>query len=157
MDAEVEAFHLHLVTTTYGEALSSAGRAECLAKGLTTTRVIWREFRKVRMESETAYGLGDNVVIISQYLWGTLKAHRVMDDFLRVHLRQYTEMALHITLYLFEQRSSMVEVEALKNKVEFQSKTITQIDKNLKELRSTVDLLTGKATALGRNRMRAFK
>ena len=49
---EVEAFHIHLVTTTYGEALSSAGRAECWTVVLTVMRVIWREFRKVRVESE---------------------------------------------------------------------------------------------------------
>ena len=29
MSDEVEAFYFHLVTTTYGEVVSSAGRSEC--------------------------------------------------------------------------------------------------------------------------------
>ena len=32
------------------------------------------------VESETAYGLWDNVVIVGQYLWGTIQSHRVMDE-----------------------------------------------------------------------------
>ena len=68
MSSEVEDFHIYLVTTTYGEAVSSAGRAYCFILVLTMMRVIWRDLRKVRLESEMSYGRGDNVVIIFQYL-----------------------------------------------------------------------------------------
>ena len=64
MEADVEAFHLHLVATTYEEAVSSAGEAECWTVVLTVTRIIWRELQKVRVESETAYGLAENVVMV---------------------------------------------------------------------------------------------
>ena len=35
------------------------------------------------MELKKAYGSGDNVVMTGQYLWRTIKAHKVMDDLLR--------------------------------------------------------------------------
>ena len=68
MAAKVEYFYLHLVTTTYGEAVSSAGRAECWTVVLTMVRFIWRYLRKVRVESETTYGSAENVVMVGQYL-----------------------------------------------------------------------------------------
>ena len=45
MAAEVEYFHPHLVTTTYGEIAYPAGKAECCTVVLTMIRVIWRELR----------------------------------------------------------------------------------------------------------------
>ena len=60
------------------------------------------------------YGSVDNMVMVGQYLWGTLQEHRVMDDFLRDQFRQHLEVAPNITLYLFEHRDPRVEAEALK-------------------------------------------
>ena len=48
------------------------------------------------MDSETAYGLKDNVVMVGQYLWVTLLSHRVMDDFLRYQFQQHAEVVPHI-------------------------------------------------------------
>ena len=42
ISAEVEYFCVHLVTNTYGEALSSGGRAECCTVVLKMMRVAWR-------------------------------------------------------------------------------------------------------------------
>ena len=110
MADEVEVFHLHLVATTSGESVYSAGRSEFWTVVIITMRVIWRELSKVQVESETAYGSEDKVVMVGKHLWGTLKVHRVMDNFIRSQFRQYPEVALHITLYLFEQWGSRVEV-----------------------------------------------
>ena len=107
-------------------------------------RVIWRELLKVQVESETAYGLSDNVVLLGQYLWGTLQTHRVMDNFLRVQFRQHIEVAPHITFYLFEHWSPRVEVVVLNQKLEFQAKTIIQMEKTCKELRLIVYLMNDK-------------
>ena len=115
---------------------------------LTTTRVIWRELQKVRVESETAYGSAENMVMVGHYLWVTIQAHRVMDDLLRSQFRQHPEVAPHITLYLFKHRAPIVEVVALKQRVEFQDKTISQMDKTCKEVRLRVDLITDKANHL---------
>ena len=83
MVAELEAFCLHLVTSTSGEVLPSKGRAYYWTVVLTMIRVIWRELRKVRVKSETAYGSEENVVVVGQYFWGTLQAHIIMNNFLR--------------------------------------------------------------------------
>ena len=85
---------------------------------LTTSRVIWRYLRKVRVDSETTYGLGDNVVMAGHYLWGTLQAHRVMDDLLTAKLQQHLEVAPYITLYLFKHCSLRLEVAEINQKVE---------------------------------------
>ena len=124
MTAEIEAFNLHLVTTTYREVVSLAGRAECWTVVLTMMSFIWRELWKVRVESDTVNGSAYNVVMVGQYLWGTLQSHRIMDDFLRAQFQKHPEVASHITLYLFEHRSPIVEVVALKQKVKVQAKTM---------------------------------
>ena len=87
-------------------------------------RVIWIELRKVWVNSETAYGLKDNAVMVGRYIWGTLQTHRIMEYFLRYHLQQHPEVAPYINLYLFEHRALRVEVVALKKKVEVQDNMI---------------------------------
>ena len=89
MAAEVESFRLHLVTNSFREAVSSARIVELCTVVLTMMRFIWRELRKVQVESETAYGSAYNVVMVGRYLWCNLQAHRFMDDFLRDQFRQH--------------------------------------------------------------------
>ena len=55
--AEIEAFQLHLAIMTYGEGAGAAGKAERWTVVLTIVQVIWRELRKVRLDTETEYGL----------------------------------------------------------------------------------------------------
>ena len=47
---------MNLVTATYGDGLMAAGRAERWTVVLRTTRTIWREIRKVRVEVGMTYG-----------------------------------------------------------------------------------------------------
>ena len=61
----------------------------------TTMRVVWRELSKVRVESEMEYVSVDNLLMVYQYLWGTLQAHRVMNTFLKAQFRQHPELARH--------------------------------------------------------------
>ena len=55
-----------------------------------------------------------------------------MDDLLRTQFFQHLEVDLYITIYLFEHRSPWVEVLALKQRVEAQDKTMSQMDKTCK-------------------------
>lgn len=48
---EIEAFHLHFVTTTYGDAISGSRKYEFYLVVLNMVRVIWRELRKVRFQA----------------------------------------------------------------------------------------------------------
>ena len=106
-----------MVTTAYGEGEGAAGKAECWTIVLTMVQVIWRDLRKVRVEAEMAYGSENPTEMVGKYLWGTLQAHQVMEDFLRTQLHQHTEVAPHITLQLLEHRAPCVEVSALKERV----------------------------------------
>ena len=101
MESEIEDFHLHLVTIAYGDSVPSVVKEECWTLGLPMVRVLWRELRMVRMESEMPYGSNNQSVMVSQYLWGTLLAHRVMDEFLLSKLLQHPEVVPHINIYLF--------------------------------------------------------
>ena len=74
---------------------------ECWTVVLTIIMVILRELSKVLVESEKAYRPEDKVVMVGQYLCGTLQDHRGMDDFLHAQFRQQPKVAPHITLYLF--------------------------------------------------------
>ena len=79
--------------------------------------MILREIRKVRVEAETVYGSENPTEMVVQYLWGTLQAHWLMDDFLRTQLLQHPEVDPHITVYLFEHRAPWFEVSDLKKRV----------------------------------------
>ena len=146
--ADIEAIQMHLVTTTCREGDMAAGIEECCTVVLTMVRVIWRELRKVRVEAETSYGLETHAVKVGQYLWGTLQALRVMENFLRTQLRQHPEVSPQITMYMFEHRAPLVEVSALNQKIEAQTKTLSQTEKTCRKLWPRVDLLTEKENNL---------
>ena len=69
---------------------------------LTMVQVISRELRKVRLQAETEHGSDNLLGMVVHYLWVTLQAHRAVDDFLLTKICQHPEVALNITLYLFE-------------------------------------------------------
>ena len=45
--AKIEVFHIHIVTTIYGDSVSGSGRAWFYIVVLTMVMVIWRDLRKV--------------------------------------------------------------------------------------------------------------
>ena len=77
-----------------------------------------------------------------------------MEHFLRNQLRQHPEVSPHINMYMFEHKAPLVEVSELNQKVEAQTKTLSQTEKTCRELWPRFDSLTEKANNLGRNRMR---
>ena len=52
--------------------------------------------------------------MVGKYLWGTLQARRMMDEFLHSLFYQNHEVALHINLYLFEDMAPRVELVDLR-------------------------------------------
>ena len=91
---------MHMVTTTYGDGATEEGKAVCLAVVPTMVHVIWREIRKVGFEADTVYGSDTPLVMVGQYLWGTLQMQRVMDYLLWNQFIQHLEVDLHITIFL---------------------------------------------------------
>ena len=89
---EIEKLQMHLVNATYREDATAEGRADLWTMVLPMVRVIWMDLGKVRLEAETDYGSKTPAVIVGHYLWGTLQDHRVMDNFMRTHLRQHQEV-----------------------------------------------------------------
>ena len=105
---DIEAFQMHLVTTTYWDDEMAAVKIECWKVVLTMVHAIWREIRKVRVESETEYGSDNPSVMVGKYIWGNLQVHRVIDDLLRSQFFQHPEVAPHSTLYFFKHRATQV-------------------------------------------------
>ena len=65
--------------------------------------ILW-ELRTVRIVADTAYVSDTPEVMVSQYLWGDLQVHRVMDYFLWTQFFQQLELVPNIDLYLFLNR-----------------------------------------------------
>ena len=64
--AEIEVFHLHLITTTYRDAISGSGKSECWLVVLTMVRIICIELIKVRVKSENNFGEICHQVMVGQ-------------------------------------------------------------------------------------------
>ena len=101
--ADIEVFQLHLVTATYEEGAGAAEKLEFWTVVLTMIQVIRKDQRKVRVDADTAYGLDNPADMVGQYLWGTLKANEVMDDFLRTHSTRILRW-LHISRHTFSNK-----------------------------------------------------
>ena len=68
VELEIEAFHLHLVATTYGDAASGSSRTELWLAKITMVRVIWIDILKIHVLVETSYGLESPNSMVVKYL-----------------------------------------------------------------------------------------
>ena len=73
---------MHSVTATYGDNAISEDIAECWTVVITMVILIWNELIKLKVEVETAHVSDTSTLMMGQYLWGTLQAHRVVGYFL---------------------------------------------------------------------------
>jgi hypothetical protein len=101
--------------------------------------VFFRELRRVRVGAETAYTATDPHVRVGHYLWHTLQAHRIMDEFLETTFQAHPLVAPSIVMYLFEHRAPRSEFEALSALVTAQAKTLAEQSKEIKVLKANMD------------------
>lgn len=151
--AEVGAFYQYLLTTTYGTAPPPSGKTECWTVVVTMLRVVWRELRHVRAPAATAYGYAERNphLMVGQYLWCTLQAHRVMREFMEAGFRRHPKVSPGIVMYLFEHRAPKAELAALqtanaaqKRKLEEQARTIADLQKSMNRVQERVHKLEQK-------------
>ena len=69
--------------------------------------------------------------MLVEYLWGILQAHQVMEYFVWTQFRQHPEVSAHITLYLFEHRDQITEVQAVRQNMGAQSKLVAHLEKTV--------------------------
>jgi hypothetical protein len=143
LGAGVEAFNKYLLTTTYGRdssrVIPKAAQEECWTVVKNMIAVFFRELRRVRVGAETAYTATDPHVRVGHYLWHTLQAHRIMDEFLETTFQAHPLVAPNIVMYLFEHRAPRSEVEALSTLVTAQAKTLAEQSKEIKVLKANMD------------------
>ena len=71
---------------------------DCLTVDLTIIRVIVCNLRKVRVEVDMVYGSDALEFTVGKYLWGTLKANHVMNEFMNTQFRHHPEVSPHIRI-----------------------------------------------------------
>jgi hypothetical protein len=147
-----EAFYKYLMTTTYGrdpsKVIPKAAQEECWTVAKNMISVFFTELRRVRVGAETAYTSTDPHVRVGHYLWHTLQAHRIMDQFQKTTFQAHPLVAPSIVMYLFEHRAPRAEVESLQVLVATQTKTLAAQDKELKFLKSKMDTVLTQMTEL---------
>lgn len=141
-------FYRKLVMTTYGDAATDPQRKECWSVVKLMVRVFFRELRKVRIRAQTAYQSSDSTVRVGLYLWHTLQAHRVMNDFKTLKFFNHTLVAPSIVNHLFEHRAPKVQVDALELVIKAQNKTIAALEAGLKTVIKNTAQLQNKVNKL---------
>jgi hypothetical protein len=110
--------------------------------------VFFAELRRVRVGAETAYTSVDPHVRVGHYLWHTLQAHRIMDQFQKSTFQAHPLVAPSIVMYLFEHRAPRAEVETLQTLVAVQTKTLAEQSKEMKFLKAKMDTVLTQITEL---------
>ena len=125
----IEAFHLHLITTTYGDIVLVSVSMKCWRMVLNMVQVILRELWTVRAKYDITYGYDSPYVMVGKYLWVVLQDCCFMEEFLLDQFRQNLEVLPHINLYIFGHRKPRTEVQYLRKKLEVQSELVAQLKK----------------------------
>jgi hypothetical protein len=152
LGASVESFYKYLLTTTYGrdpsKTIPKAAQEECWTVAKNMIAVFFTELRRVRVGAETAYTSVDPHVRVGHYLWHTLQAHRIMEEFQESTFQAHPLVAPSIVMYLFEHRAPRAEVETLQTLVSTQTKTLAEQAKELKLLKAKMDALGTQVAAI---------
>lgn len=133
----IDGFFRMLVNTTYGDLPTKDQHQECWTVAKLMLWVFLRELPKVRVGVESAYTSADPHICIGTYLWHTLQAHRVMDEFRAANYHRHPTILPSIVNHLIKYRAPKVKMAALWAKLASQ-------EKDLRELSSSVDKLTTK-------------
>jgi hypothetical protein len=152
LGAGTESFYKYLLTTTYGrdpsKVIAKAAQEECWTVAKSMISVFFAELRRVRVGAETAYTSVDPHVRVGHYLWHTLQAHRIMDQFQKSTFQAHPLVAPSIVMYLFEHRAPRAEVETLQTLVAAQTKTLAEQSKEMKFLKAKMDTVLTQITEL---------
>ena len=64
LPSDIEFFYIHLVSTTYGDAVSGSRRSYLRMVLIMMVRVIFRESRKFKFKAEIAYSLSSLLFLL---------------------------------------------------------------------------------------------
>jgi hypothetical protein len=152
LGASVESFYKYLLTTTYGrdpsKTIPKSAQEECWTVAKNMIAVFLTEMRRVRVGAETAYTSVDPHVRVGHYLWHTLQAHRIMEEFQESTFQAHPLVAPSIVMYLFEHRAPRAEVETLQTLVSTQTKTLAEQAKELKILKAKMNAMGTQLAAI---------
>lgn len=81
---------------------------------------------------------------VGRYLWHTLQAHRVMDEFKSASFYWHKEVAPAIVGHLFKHRVSKAEVSGLCTRLAEAKKKLGAQGRQLSQVQSTLDKLQAK-------------
>ena len=99
-------------------------------------RGIFRELRRVRICAQEAEKLPDKATSCALFLWGSLQAHRVMDQFLIHSFEGHPVITPVINMHLFQYRVPISMHNSLKAKVLSMEKMLVDHRKELDRLKT---------------------
>ena len=106
-------------------------------------RGVFRELRRVRIVAQEAEKIPDKATSRSLFLWGSLQAHRIMDEFLIHSFKGHPVITPVINMHLFQHRVPISMHNSLKVKVMALEKIVLDHKKELDRLKTA----TSKKTA----------
>jgi len=128
----IDEFHMKLTI------VSCCSSEEAWLLVASCVRGVFRELRRVRICAQEAEKIPDRPTSCALFLWGSLQAHRVMDQFLIHSFEGHPVITPVINMHLFQHRVPMSMHSALKTKLLNMEKTIADHRKELDRLKTTV-------------------
>jgi len=127
----IDEFHLKLTIVS----CCSADEAWLLVA--SCVRGIFRELRRVRIVAQEAEKLPDKATSCALFLWGSLQAHRIMDEFIVHNFEGHPVITPVINMHLFQHRVPLSLHTSLKTKVLALEKTLNEHRKELDRLKTS--------------------
>ena len=122
------------ITNFYTElrTASSAGDAECWRLTSHAVRTVFRDLAEVRSVAKRLGGVLTPVQKASYYVWATLQAHRIMDEYLARDFKNHPSIAPMLNQHLFECRVPLTVFQSLQREH-------SQLKTQLAEVRAVAD------------------
>jgi len=126
----IDEFHLKLTI------VSCCSVDEAWLLVASCVRGIFRELRRVRIVAQEAEKLPDKATSCALFLWGSLQAHRIMDEFIVHSFEGHPVITPVINMHLFQHRVPLSLHTSLKTKVLVMEKTLHEHRKELDRLKT---------------------
>lgn len=116
----------------------AAAIKEAWGMDLASQRVVLEELHSSCVFAAEAFALPTAEDRCVKYLWATLQAHRVQDEFIKFGFRRHPRIAPRLTMFLFESRTPLYKTVALEKTVQDQAQTIKTLTSRLDKLETKV-------------------
>ena len=147
LDTKMRNLYRELLYKSHGsvEDAPEDAKASCWRIVTTLLKVMFKEFRVVRVHAETGYSSKGNEN--AMYLHGTLMAHKVMEDFMKYEFTGHPKFYPRLIMHIYETSAPRALLTDLKTTVREQARTITTLTSTVRTLQGNLDRLTASVNS----------